>query len=120
MNAWELRAWELSRAARDSPDRTSHWPEVQATLDSVFAKHCTARKRPQGRQASFQRPPEYDPQRETIIRTEVDRELAYVDTERVAPLGGGAYRYTLHRRDDRWLIDNVKRRDGDRWVHHIL
>ena len=64
MNAWELRAWELSRIARDSP--------------------------------------------------------AHVETARVSALGGGSYRYTLHRRQGRWLIDGLKRKDGDRWVRDIL
>ena len=120
MNAWELRAWELSRIARDSPTPESYWPEVQASMDSVFAVHCTLRERPQGRQASFQRPPQYDPRRETITRVDVDGDRAHVETKRVATLGGGTYRYTLHRRQSRWLIDSLKRKDGNRWVREIL
>ncbi len=87
----------------------------------MFAEHCTVQERPQGRRASFQKPPQYDPRRETITRVDIDGDRAYVETERVAPLGGGTYRYTLHRRQGLWLIDSVKRKDGgDRWVRDIL
>jgi hypothetical protein len=82
MHAWELRAWELARIARDSPAPESYWPEVCAIMDSVFAEHCTVRERPQGRQASFQRPPQYDSEREAITRVDVDGDRAYVETER--------------------------------------
>jgi hypothetical protein len=43
-----------------------------------------------------------------------------VDTDREAALGGGRLRYTLHRRGDRWLIDNVKRLVGDTWQRATL
>src|SRR6185295_7113522 len=93
MNAWELQAWDLAQAARSTPDQASYWLEVQARVESVFAKHCTVRERPQGRHASFQRPPEYDPQREQITNAEQDGQRAYVETERKATIGSGTYRY---------------------------
>jgi hypothetical protein len=34
----------------------------------------------------------------SVEQTELAGDKAYVDTERQAPLGGGALRYTLHRR----------------------
>jgi NTF2 fold immunity protein len=120
MNGWELNAWEASRRARDTPDPASYWLEVKAGIDLVFAEYCTSRDRPEGRHASFQRPPEYDPNVERIIGFELAGDKAYVDTERQAPLGGGALRYTLHRRNGKWLIDSLKRKSGDKWVRAIL
>ena len=81
-------------------------------MDAVFTMYCTARDRPYGRQASFQRPPEYDPERETITRTEILRNKAFVDTERVAVLGGGSYRYVLHKVAGRWLIRQPEAKGG--------
>jgi NTF2 fold immunity protein of polymorphic toxin system component len=120
MNDWERRAWRVSRAARDSADPSSCWPEIRATMDAVFATYCTPHERPHGRQGSFQKPPQYDPRSERVVRAAIDQDRAYVETDRVSPLGGGAHRYTLHRRAHRWLIDNVKRQDGERWVPDTL
>lgn len=120
MNEWELRAWDASRKARTTSDPESYWPEVAATLDRVFAEFCTTRERPQGREASFQRPPEYDPESERVVGHEIAGNRAYVDTEREAPLGGGRLRYTLHQRGGKWLIDNVKQKSGDGWTKSIL
>lgn len=120
MNAWELRAWQLSRVARDSPDPESSWQEIRVSLDVIFDEYCTARERPHGRQATFQNPPEYDPSLETIIRVDIRGNSAFVETERDALLGGGIYQYALRKRRGLWLIDLVKRKEGNRWVHHIL
>jgi len=120
MNGWELGAWDASRRARDTPDPESYWPEIKASFDLVFAEFCTPRDRPHGRNASFLHPPEYDPNVEKIIRSEMAGDKAYVDTQREGPLGGGARRYTLHRRKGRWLIDSVKRLCEDGWVRVIL
>jgi NTF2 fold immunity protein of polymorphic toxin system component len=120
MNRWELGAWDASRRARDTPDPASYWPEIKASFDLVFAEFCTPRDRPHGRNASFLHPPEYDPNVEKIIRSELAGDKAYVDTQREAPLGGGVLRYTLHQRNGRWLIDSVKRMCGDKWERAIL
>lgn len=120
MHEWELSSWEASRRARNTPDPASYWPEVAAALGRVFATFCTPRERPQGRQASFQKPPEYDSNAEHILDSGITGDRARVDTERKAPFGGGLLRYTLHRRDNQWLIDNVKRKNGDDWEPAIL
>lgn len=121
MNEWEQQAWDASRKARLTPDPESYWPEVTARLDRVFAEFCTPRKRPQGREESFQKPPEYDPNTERILGCETKGDKAHVDTERQAPLlDGGLRRYVLHLRSGKWLIDNVKDKDGERWTPAIL
>jgi NTF2 fold immunity protein len=120
MNSWELAAWKLCRAARDSANPDAYQPEVMATQLAVFAKHCTARERPHGRQGSFQHPPEYDPERETIVKVEVEGERAHVDTNRDAVLGGGPHRYVLHRGARGWLIDSLKEKVDDAWIPKIL
>ncbi|NOS82559.1 MAG: hypothetical protein E8D46_00225 [Nitrospira sp.] len=120
MNEWEVSAWAARRQARDTSDPESYWPEVSAKVERIFTKFCTPRERPYGRQASFQRPPEYEPKTEQIVGSEIVGAKAHVDTERQAPLGGGSLRYVLHRHDDRWRIDNVKQKDRDKWIKAIL
>lgn len=120
MNEWELGAWSARRHARDTSNPESYWPEVTAGFERVFAEFCTSRKRPQGRQASFQRPPEYDPKTERIVGSEIVGDKAHVETERQALLGGGTRCYVLHLRGDRWLIDNVKQLSEGKWIQAIL
>ncbi|MGE0453974.1 MAG: NTF2 fold immunity protein [Vicinamibacteria bacterium] len=120
MNEWEVSSWEASRRARGTANPGSYWPEVTAALDRVFEAFCTPRERPQGRQASFQKPPEYDPSAEQILGSEIAGDKAYVDTERKAVFGGGLLRYALQRRHGKWMIDNVKRKDGEEWARALL
>ncbi len=120
MNRWELQAWEARRRARGTPTPESYWPEVTAALERVFAEFCTARKRKQDRAESFQKPPEYDPDTERIVASESSDDRAFVDTERQALLGGGRYRYTLHRKNGRWLVDNLQHHSEGKWVRCIL
>jgi len=116
MNVWELAAWKLSRAARDSAGPAAYQHQVLAAQLEVFSKFCTARDRPHGRQGSFQRPPEYDPEREPIVRVEVRGSRAYVDTTRDAVLDGGLRRYVLQRHEGAWLIDSAKAMVEGAWV----
>ena len=120
MNAWGLAAWQLHRAARDSADPASYQEQVLAMQHEVFAKYCTARERPRGRQGSFQRPPEYDPEREQVTQVDVTEDRAYVDTEREAILGGGAHRYVLHHKHGVWLIDSLKESVDGAWIPKVL
>lgn len=120
MNEWELSAWDARRQARDTSNPESYWPEVTAGLERVFAQFCTPRERPYGRQASFQRPPEYDPKTERIVGIEIVGDKTHVETEREALLGGGPRRYVLHLRNERWFIDNVKQLREGKWIKAIL
>jgi len=116
MNAWELAAWKLGRAARDAADPAAYQHQVLASQLEVFSKFCTARDRPHGRQGSFQRPPEYDPEREPIVGVEIRGSRAYVDTTRDAVLDGGLRRYVLHRHEGVWLIDSAKTMVEGAWA----
>jgi hypothetical protein len=120
MNEWERSAWDARRQARDTSNPESYWPEVTAGLEQVFAGFCTSRERPYGRQASFQRPPEYDPKTERIVGSEIVGDKAHVETERQALFGGGPRRYVLRLRNDRWFIDHVKQMSEGKWAKVIL
>lgn len=91
-------------------------------MDTIFRCFCTPKERKFGRQGSFRKPPEYDPEKEQVLDTEVDeiRKRANVTTHRQAVFGGGRHRYTLVRNDDRWFIDTLKRECGDEWQNAIL
>ena len=117
MNSWEKFAHQLSREA----EQCENWPEILRTQELVFSRFCTAKDRPSGRSGSFQNPPEYDPRSEIVVSSNIERkDRAHVETDRVASLGGGRYRYTLHLHDGRWLIDNVKFDENGRWRPSIL
>jgi len=120
MNTWEENAWRSMRAASETWTPESYWPGIVASLKLVFDEFCTDRERPNGRLGSYQHPPEYNPATEHVRDSQSLGRKARVDTERRAILGGGTLRYTLVRRGDRWLIDNVKRRNGDGWHREIL
>ena len=121
MHEWELRSWDAMRAARETPDPSSYQAGVFQGMADIFSRFCTTRQRPHGRQGAFQKPPEYDPDRETLVDIEVvNPRRARVDTDRVAVLGGGRYRYILHKTNDRWLIDRLQHQCGDTWESAIL
>jgi hypothetical protein len=109
MNSWELFAANLPKA-----EGLTQWEKIDQQMDAIFAQYCTPKERKQGRQSSFQSPPEYDPKQEAIISTHIETATeAFVDTRRDVVLGCGNYRYVLHRKDGRWLIDNLKFRERD-------
>ena len=117
MNFWEIQAWTLSKKSKDG----QIWAEILRAQEAVFASFCTPKDRPFGRNGSFQKPPEYDPQNESIVASDFEREdRAHVETQREALLGGGRYRYTLYRRGGRWLIDNIKFYEAGTWTRSIL
>jgi NTF2 fold immunity protein len=122
MNGWEFASWRAHRACRDSDNPGAYQTGVVQELNRIFAAFCTPKERRQGRGCSFQRPPEYDPARETVVTTvfEETRRRAYVTTQRDAVLGGGAYRYTLFMWHGKWLIDNVKYEEDGVWRSEIL
>lgn len=120
MNQWERDAWQAMRAVRDSDQPASYQAETLRKLHAVFAAYCTSRKRPYGRQGSFQNPPEYDPQNETVHSSSVEKSRASVDTIRNAILAGGRHRYILHRQAGQWRIDSVKHEHDGNWEISIL
>lgn len=123
MNAWEIEANAARRRARDTPQPDSYQGAIQASVAEIFRRRCTDRVRGQGRvlNPSFQRPPEYDPRTETVQSETIDGpSRATVETRRDAILGGGRYRYTLHRRQGAWLIDSLQHFEDDTWQRWIL
>lgn len=122
MNRWEIESWKARRDARDTADPASYQQVVLQNMNKIFATYCTDKERKQGRSGSFQKPPEYDPSSEEILSTTIDdnNKMAIVETERQAILGGGRYRYVLYRRDNKWLIDNLKYEYEGEWERAIL
>jgi hypothetical protein len=120
MNQWERDSWKASRAARDHPDPSSYQEGVLESLQEIFNRCCTDRKRPQGRLGSFSKPPEYDPSTEAIVGMTEEGDRAVVETKREALLYDGTYRYTLHLTNGGWLIDRLQRLDDSGWESHVL
>ena len=116
MNIWETYA---NRVAREKKDDA--WPEIHQSQKSVFDALCTQKDRKHGRNGSFQRPPEYNPESESIVAVEkVSKTKTLVTTEREATLDSGRYRYVLVQKQNRWFIDSVKYFDGRDWQKSIL
>jgi len=116
MNAWETYANRVSRE-----QKADAWPEIHRSQKIVFDAFCTQKDRKQGRNGSFQRPPEYNPDSEVIVGVEpFTNSKTHVITERNAILGGGQYRYILLRQGKRLFIDSVKFLDGNNWQNSIL
>jgi hypothetical protein len=119
MNAWELEATNLSRQCRKTSEPEAYWPEIKKKLAVIHEQFLSPRKRVYASEPSFQRPPAYDPQKETIVLVEVESSQARVETHRKAMLGGGQYRYLLQKTGGKWLIDSVKYLSGEKWKRHI-
>jgi len=122
MNRWEIESWKAMRSVKESDDPSSYQDEVKRKEKEIFEYFCTKKERKYGRQGSFQKPPEYDPESEKILSTTIveDRKAAIVETERDSVLGGGTYRYKLYRREGKWLIDNLKHEYEGKWEEKIL
>ena len=108
MHDWELESHRLRRSVRNSDDPSSYQPSVLESMIAIFGRFCTPKPRTYGRHGSFQNPPEYDPRSEAIEKCEINGSSASVFTYRDSVVGGGFYRYSLRRRNDRWLIDTLK------------
>ncbi|SMP80166.1 NTF2 fold immunity protein [Neorhodopirellula lusitana] len=112
MHQWELDSHAARRAARDTADPYSYQPAIVSAMAHVFSQFCTPKPRPHGRNASFQNPPEYNPDHESIQSSATQGRAASVYTHRDSVFGG-LFRYTLKRIDNRWLIDTLWQRNDD-------
>lgn len=102
MNTWEIESHNLSKQGKG-------FEIITENMNKIFELYCTKKERPYGRNGSYQRPPEYDPETETIIKSTVEKQnKALVITSRNAILGGGIYKYVLYKKSGKWLIDNLK------------
>ncbi len=113
MHDWESESHRLRRAAKGTADPSSYKGAVLDLMNDVFRQFCTPKPRPYGRNGSFQNPPEYDPESESIVNSDVHGLTASVVTCRNAIIGGGHYHYDLKRRGDCWLIDTLKFREDN-------
>lgn len=122
MHAWELSAAAVIEAA-DRAGENGFDPKygIQAGQDAIFARFCTPKARPYGRNASFGQPPEYQPAHEAILEATIETpRRAVVYTQQ-----GTGFRnrrmYVLHRKGGKWLLDSVKWQQHDgTWANGIL
>jgi hypothetical protein len=120
MYKWEVESEQARCAARKTEDPASYQPGSMEKMSEIFQVFCTPKERKYGRKGTFQSPPEYDPQKEQIIEAREEGDLAQVESEREAILGGGRYRYILKKMNERWFIDRLEHNDLDAWKPHIL
>ncbi|OYT71429.1 MAG: hypothetical protein CFK52_08000 [Chloracidobacterium sp. CP2_5A] len=122
MHAWELSAAAaMDEAKRAGENGFLEKYGIQAGQDAVFAQFCTPKARPYGRRGSFSRPPEYQPDQETILGVAIESSRrAVVETQRNTGFQSRR-RYVLLRQGGRWRLDSVKWRqvDGD-WRNGAL
>ena len=87
----------------------------------MFARWCTDKARPYGRNGSFGQPPEYQPEHEQILETRLESpRRAVVETQQGTGFKNKV-RYTLLRKAGGWWIDNKKRAAANgRWVNYSL
>lgn len=67
MHEWEKEAWLESRRTRSDTNPSAYQLGVAQRMNAIFAAYCTPKQRLQGRNGSFQHPPEYDPSTEKIL-----------------------------------------------------
>ncbi len=120
MNTWELACWDRMRAVRGTAKADSHWDQAREDLMSIHAQYLTPHQRVYAEQPTFQKPPRYDPGKESVIASSIDGKVAIVQTMRVMGLGGGQFQYKLQLIDSCWRIDNVKKLFSGKWQSHIF
>ncbi|MCP3931776.1 MAG: hypothetical protein GY705_22095 [Bacteroidetes bacterium] len=120
MNRWEIHSWKSMRAVRNSNDPSSYQNSSIQLMEEIFSFYCNKKERKYGRLGTFQNPPEYNPDAEKVISKVIEGKKAVVETERDAILGGGRYQYVLYRKDNNWLIDNLKHQYKEQWEKAIL
>ncbi|WP_380180342.1 NTF2 fold immunity protein [Kalamiella sp. sgz302252] len=118
MNYWELTYYPLIKGG----GMFSIKDEMRKELDKIFNNFCTGRERKQGRQVSLScsEPPTYSPDEE-VVNEEEFKNKVIIDTQQ--HLGfKEKYRYTLHFKNGRWLIDKKERFSDyeNKWIKDIL
>ncbi|MEI8379748.1 MAG: NTF2 fold immunity protein [Planctomycetota bacterium] len=95
--------------------RTSSSETVSGLLADVYARFCTTKKRPYGRNGSYQVPPEYDPREEYLVETTiVNPRRAEVVTRN--EMSKTEYLDVLQKKGGIWLVDSKKYRlIGGKW-----
>ncbi len=119
MNRWERESWQRLRA---SPSGTAVYEPIGQELDRIFARYCTPKKRPQGRQNSLgvASPPDYDPASQTITN------VVHETSRRASVYTVDTYRfnrelcYVLIKRGGKWLLDSKKQKFVDGWERWFL
>lgn len=120
MHAWEMQAAADFHATQPQGSE-AFWDRARTSQAEVFARWCTDKARPQGRNGSFAQPPEYQPEYEQILETRLESSRqAVVETQQGTGFKNKV-RYTLLKKAGRWRIDNKKRaRANGQWVKHFL
>ncbi len=106
MHEWEKEAWQESRRTRSDANPSAYQVGVEQRMNAIFAAYCTPKKRPYGRQGSFQHPPEYDPATEKILEVvEASPQRVVIHTQQESGFRNRCQYVLLHQRGQ-WLIDS--------------
>jgi len=62
-----IRITSHASRVRDTDNPSSYQVAVLDSMTEVFGRFCTSKPRPHGRNGSFQNPPEYNPEVESIV-----------------------------------------------------
>lgn len=115
MHDWEAAAAKLDKSKRTEADKRR---ELKS-MNQIFARYCTLKKRPYGRLGSYQIPPEYDPKEALIDVTYKTKTRAELTTR--SKKEGCDYLYVVLKKDGAWRIDSKKIRDaGGSWLQWTL
>ena len=121
MHEWESQTLAAYETAKKSGQVEPFWESTRQTLEQVFSRWCTPKERKAGRLGSFSNPPEYQPDHEVILETDIESSRrASVHTQQ----GTGfkqKRKYILLKKGDRWIIDSVKWQTHEgTWSNGIL
>jgi hypothetical protein len=120
MNSWELATLQAQREAKESHDLWAYLDGAAAALYLVLREFCVPEVTEIQGQATFGRPPLWDPAKETIVESSEGDQRASVETMRRRTLGGGRFRYGLRRTPEGWRIANLEKLDDGVWVPRSL
>lgn len=84
--------------------------EILVQMNDVYSRFCTDKKRPNGRNGSYSRPPEYDPATEKLVALQEVRAGRIEVLTRSQTQGQREILYVLSKKAGRWLVDVRKSR----------
>lgn len=122
MNLWEVQCSnELKKIDLATADLKTKLSKDIESMDKIFSKYCTSRKRTSNHAGVYSDPPEYDPNTEKITEVVFEsKKKAVIYTRKEAGLKF-TFRYTLLQIEDRWLIDCRERLGlNGKWMKGIL
>ncbi len=119
----EMNQWENSYRDAFIKDHFVDKEPYRIELNNIFSEWCTVKERKYGRQTSMQVsfPPDYDPENDEIIGSDVIKKKAFITVQKNMGFKN-RYLYTLHFKNNEWRIDKKERfsSDENKWVKDNL